>query len=226
MKKKCITAVLMATALGLAMTGCELFEDDYEYETVSEEENSEYESDTEDEKTMEEISDESEEDVQDLTEETTENEETEDADPYASYPVGTGKNISFDTVDVYGNAVTSDMIKDAKIVMLNLWEPWCGPCVNEMPELTSLYEDYKDKGLLIVGAYQEFSMDSDVKEIVNKLGISYPIIKCNKSIGSIEQDYVPATFLLDHNGNLITEEPFAGSNDYSGWEEIILEYIE
>lgn len=143
----------------------------------------------------------------------------------ASYPVGQGANISFNTVDVYGNPVNQDMLQDATIVMLNLWEPWCGPCVGEMPDLNDLYETYKDDGLLIIGAYETFEMDAEAKELVEELGISYPIIKCNKSISSIEQDYVPATFLLDRDGNLITEEPFAGSRSYDDWEDIIKEYL-
>jgi len=152
-------------------------------------------------------------------------EETETAAD-ESYPVGTGPNISFNTVDVNGNPVGQDLLKSSKLVMLNLWEPWCGPCVNEMPELNELYIDYKDKGLLIIGAYETFEMDADAKEIVDAFGIAYPIIKVNKSISKIEQDYVPATYLLDRDGNIITVEPFAGSNSYSGWEEVIRQYLE
>lgn len=153
-------------------------------------------------------------------------EPAESPEPAAdSYPVGTGSAIDFNTVDINGNAFSTQRLQNAKVVMLNLWEPWCGPCVNEMPELNELYNNYKDKGLLIIGAYTTFDMDDDAKEIVDKLGISYPIIKCNRSIYKIEQDYVPATYLLDHNGNLITEEPFAGADSYKGWESVVLEYL-
>lgn len=142
-----------------------------------------------------------------------------------SKPVGTGKNIDFSTVDIYGNAVTTADLQSAKLVMLNLWEPWCGPCVGELPELNKLYQDYKDRGLLIIGAYSTFEMDADALEIVESDGISYPIVKCDSVLDTLEQDYVPATYLLDSMGNLITTEPYIGSNDYSGWEEIIKEYL-
>lgn len=139
--------------------------------------------------------------------------------------IGEGPNISFDTVDVYGKPVSSEMLSDYKLIMLNLWEPWCGPCVNEMPDLNYLYEEYKDKGLLIIGAYTTFDMDQDARDLVEEIGISYPIIKANASIYDLEQGYVPATYLLDNQGNLITEEPFAGANSYEGWEEIINEFL-
>ena len=139
--------------------------------------------------------------------------------------IGEGPNISFDTVDVYGNPVSSEMLSDHKLIMLNLWEPWCGPCVNEMPDLNYLYEEYKDKGLLIIGAYTTFDMDQDARDLVEEIGITYPIIKANASIYDLEQGYVPATYLLDNQGNLITDEPFAGANSYEGWEEIINEFL-
>ena len=151
----------------------------------------------------------------------TSNDETE-----ANYPVGSGANLSFETVDINGNTVTAEMFKDAKIVLLNLWEPWCGPCVNEMPDLNTLYETYKDQGLLVVGAYATFEMDSDAQAIINDCGISYPIIKVDENIMQLEQEYVPASFILDHNGNLITEEPIEGSRSYEDWEKIVTSYLQ
>lgn len=154
-----------------------------------------------------------------------ENVETENSATDESVLVGNGALISFDTVDVYGNKVSQDMLQGSRLVMLNLWEPWCGPCVNEMPDLNALYQYYKDKGLLVVGAYSTTGMDADAKDLVEELGITYPIIKCNNSINSIEQNYVPATYLLDNTGRIITLEPFAGSRDYKAWEAIILQYL-
>jgi len=214
--KKFLKVILIVLIVCIGLIGCLMFigddEEDYEPQVAKNETNNTY--------------DETEEEVVEKAAEPVKSAESEEEDSEESYPVGNGTNISFDTVDVNGNPVSTDMIKDAKIVMLNLWEPWCGPCVSEMPELNQLYEDYKDKGLLIIGSYSSFDMDSDAKDIVNKISISYPIIKANKSINGIAQDYVPATYILDHNGNLITEEPLAGSKSYDQWEAIIREYIE
>ena len=138
---------------------------------------------------------------------------------------GSGAQVSFETVDINGDPMDLNIFSDAKVILLNLWEPWCGPCVGEMPDLNKLYLNYKDKGLLVVGAYTTYDMDAEAKEIVEELEISYPIIKCNEDIYKLEQDYVPATYLLDKDGKLITEEPFVGAQSYDGWEDIIEQYI-
>jgi len=222
MKKNYLVMFLSLALVCSNLSGCSFLEDDFEAEITSIElEEASYEEDN-----LEEYDAEAEEKSSEETDSEDIDEEIAETAVEESYPVGNGANINFDTVDVYGNPVSSDMIRDAKIVLLNLWEPWCGPCVSEMPDLNELYENYKDKGLLIIGVYETFEMDADARELVDKLGISYPIIKCNKSISKIEQDYVPATYILDHNGNLITEEPFAGSGSYSEWESVIREYLE
>ena len=71
--------------------------------------------------------------------------------------------VAFDTVDINGNPVTDEILKDAKLVMLNFWEPWCKPCVSEMSDLQTLYEKYKDQGLVILGAYSTFEMQEDAE---------------------------------------------------------------
>lgn len=132
-----------------------------------------------------------------------------------------GPILSFATVDLNGNEVSNDTIKDCKIVMLNFWESWCGPCVRELPELDKLYQDYKDKGFLIIGAYSEYSNESDIKDVVNDTGVTYPIIAATEEMYSLMTDYVPTTVFLDAKGHVLTDEPFVGSNDYEGWEEIV-----
>lgn len=133
--------------------------------------------------------------------------------------------LKFDTVDIHGDRVTDEVMKDAKLVLINLWEPWCGPCVREMPDLEKIYEKYKDQGLLILGVYATFDMDEDAKDVIASVGTTYPILKADQSLLALEQDYVPATFLFDGEGRLISSEPIAGSRSYEVWEEIVLYYL-
>lgn len=134
-------------------------------------------------------------------------------------------DLFFETVDIYGNPVTDEVIWGSKLVLMNLWEPWCGPCVREMPDLELLYEKYKDQGLLILGVYTSFDMDEDAKDVLDYCGTTYPILKCDSYLYAYEQDYVPATFIFDGNGYLLDSEPIPGSQSYEEWEEIILEYL-
>ncbi len=135
------------------------------------------------------------------------------------------EGLVFTTVDIDGNAVSESIIKDSKVVLVNLWEPWCGPCVREIPDLEKLYENYKDQGLLILGVYTTFEMDADAKEIMTSSGVTYPILKADQNLYSYEQDYVPATFLFDGNGKLLESEPIAGAQSYEQWESVVLKYL-
>ena len=145
-----------------------------------------------------------------------------DTDENESYESG---DLVFNSVDIYGNPVTDEVIKGSKLVLMNLWEPWCGPCVNEMPDLESLYEKYKDDGLLILGVYSSFDYDNEAKQVVDYCGTTYPIIKADSNLIAYEQNYVPATFIFDGKGNLIDREPVEGSRSYDDWEEIISYYL-
>ena len=60
--------------------------------------------------------------------------------------------------------------------MINIWEPWCGPCVEEIPSLAKLYDEYRDEGLLILGVFSSTDMDSDVEKLIEEYGIHYPLI--------------------------------------------------
>ena len=113
----------------------------------------------------------------------------------------------------------------AKLVLLNFWEPWCGPCVREMPDLQKLQEAYKDKGLLVIGVYSAFNQDSEVKKLVAEKGITYPILRCNDHLARLQQDYVPASYFADTAGNLLSAEPIVGAQSYEQWESMVQDYL-
>ncbi|MFR3500045.1 MAG: TlpA disulfide reductase family protein, partial [Paraclostridium bifermentans] len=47
----------------------------------------------------------------------------------------------FKTTDLNGNKVTSDLFSKNKLTMVNIWATWCGPCIDEMPEISKLYNE-------------------------------------------------------------------------------------
>ncbi|MCF0229679.1 MAG: TlpA family protein disulfide reductase [Parasporobacterium sp.] len=155
-------------------------------------------------------------------------EEYADADTAEDAPEGTlpvDSALSFTTTDINGNGVTEDIMKDARLVMINFWEPWCGPCVGEMPDLQKLYENYKDKGLLILGVFG--TAGSDAEAIAEDAGTTYPLLNSTDDFDIYRSAYVPTTVFLDSNGMMISEDAqYIGARSYEEWETLILEYLD
>ena len=91
-----------------------------------------------------------------------------------------------------------------KIVLIDFWASWCGPCRRSIPGLKEVYKKYKDKGFEIYGV----SLDSDAndwKRAMFEDGIKW--LQVNDSKGDVagkwEVNYIPNTFLIDKEGKII-----------------------
>jgi len=107
----------------------------------------------------------------------------------------------FDTVDINGNAERlSDQV--GKVVIVNVWATWCGPCRSEMPKLDHLYRERKDKGLVVFGISDE---DVGVQQkFLQQVPVSYPLLTVKGTVPSLYIDIAryPAIFLIDRSGRL------------------------
>ena len=63
--------------------------------------------------------------------------------------------------------------KKGKVILLNLWATWCGPCRAEMPELIALQEKYKDKGFEIIGLNTDQEGVEEINAFVEKMKLNY-----------------------------------------------------
>lgn len=137
-----------------------------------------------------------------------------------------GDSIAFSTKDINGRPITGKDIKNAKLVMVNFWEPWCGPCVGEMPDLEKLYENYQDQGLIILGVFYSSDYQEEAKAIVDEIGITYPVLIGNQDFSAYTTQYVPTTVFFTGSGELLTDEPFVGARSYTEWEQEVIAYFE
>lgn len=92
-----------------------------------------------------------------------------------------------------------------KVVILNFWAVWCPPCHIEIPYLLSLYDKYKDNGLVVLGVAVSSGSDKKIKEKAKELGINYTVIngdECpsvrRKFYGEIRQ--IPNSYVINQEG--------------------------
>ena len=137
-----------------------------------------------------------------------------------------GIEIKFTTTDIDGNEVSMEDYQDASLILINLWEPWCDPCVKEMPGLQALYEKYKDKGFLVLGIFSDIDNEASAREVVEYLGITYPILHSNDEINAFASNYVPTSYFTDGKGVILCNGPIIGAMSDSSWEKQIEKYLE
>lgn len=136
----------------------------------------------------------------------------------------TGERFTFSTTNIYGTSYTSESMEDAKLVLVNYWEPWCKPCISEIPDLQKLYDNYKDKGLLVIGVTHDAANEADAKKIINSRGITYPVIHGNDETAKFAQGYIPSTFFTDGKGKIL-KAPVTGAQSYYDFEAVVQKYL-
>jgi len=94
-----------------------------------------------------------------------------------------------------------------KIIVLNLWATWCPPCREEMPELNALYQEYKDKNVVVLGvALDELA---SVITFLKSSSVNYPIyiteneaMDLGAELGN-DQGVLPYTVIINSDGSVI-----------------------
>ena len=112
----------------------------------------------------------------------------------------------FSAKTVSGEDISSDLFKDSKLTVVNVWGSWCGPCVQEIPELQKLYESMKDKDVNVIGLAQDAGTDLDaVKEIIDKNKVTYQNIVPEGATEDFVMSLMafPTTFFVDSDRNIV-----------------------
>jgi peroxiredoxin len=107
----------------------------------------------------------------------------------------------FRLADLNGRIYSLTDLK-GRVVVLNFFATWCGPCRLEIPELVRLHQKFKDKGLEIVGVSLDQDGNAVLRPFIMRYGITYPIVLGTREVvvdyGGIQG--IPTTFVIDHNG--------------------------
>ena len=157
--------------------------------------------------------------------------EKKKANPNVSVGVDYFPEFYFSIEDLDGNTLDETIFAEHKLTMINFWEPWCGPCVKEMPALEKLYKNYKDKGFYIIGIYFSTDQKSEVKQILASAGTTYPIAEYDEAFEPFLTGSVPTSIFVDEHGWVLPiaakdeEKLFVGSRSYESWEALINTYL-
>lgn len=144
------------------------------------------------------------------------------------------ENIS--TLDLYGNPVDSGIFNNYEITIVDVWGTYCNPCIKAMPVLSAIHEKYEDKGVNVLGIVidiqnKDLSPKADslaiAMDITRRTGADFTHILRSKNIDSSvvrNISAIPASFIVDSEGNVITKILYGG-HSLEQWEELINEYI-
>lgn len=138
----------------------------------------------------------------------------------------------FTAQDLDGNKVNQSVFAGYDLTIINVWATYCPPCLEEMPDLGKLSEEYKDKGVQVLGLVSDV-LDYDgnlmpeqvdlAKEIAAQTGAAYThLVPSDDLINTLlwQVSVVPTTIFVDSQGNLVGQA-YMGALSYEEWVQAI-----
>lgn len=141
------------------------------------------------------------------------------------------ETLQFAAEDLEGNEITDEIFNDKKVTMINFWATFCGPCIEEMPDLGKLAAEMPEGSQLIgvvldvTGSVKEENLKT-AKSIVSEADAQYPQIIADDQLQDYAQQLigVPTTIFVDENGTIIGE-PIVGMRDAETYRKAVEEHL-
>lgn len=125
------------------------------------------------------------------------------------------KAADFKLEQLNGTTLSLDQLK-GKVVFLNIWATWCGPCREEMPSMETLYDEMKgNKDFVMLAVSQDTKGRSVVAPYIAQYGYNFTVLLDpeNKVGESYDVSGVPETFIINRNGRIVAHH--MGAFDWS-----------
>jgi thiol-disulfide isomerase/thioredoxin len=149
----------------------------------------------------------------------------------ASVTGSSSKNVAPDFTWTENGKKMSMADLKGNVVLVNLWATWCGPCKKEIPDLSKISQDMKDKNVKIIGVNVFQNPKSPaLGDFLTSYPIPYTILDANDDFVKAfsdatksEVEAVPTTFVVDKKGNIV--ETIVGARDEASFKSTINKYL-
>lgn len=143
---------------------------------------------------------------------------------------------SFDTTDIYGNPQDENIILNSRYTLVLIWSTTCNPCIEGMPKMEAIYQEYKDVGVNIMGIVVDIQDQegnavpatvADAVSIIDTKGVTFTNTQIPAPIMDFLYDeiqYTPTAFFVDSTGTIVSEL-YIGEKEYDEWSAAIEKLI-
>ena len=148
----------------------------------------------------------------------------------SSIVVGQDKLPNVEIKTINGKTISStSLVESGKVTIISFWATWCKPCLEEMVEYNKIYEQFRDKGFLLLAVSTDTEKSvAKVKPYIKSKDYKFPVVLDTNS--EVARKYyaqqMPYTILIDKNGNIVYSHLGYMKGDEQKVEKLISELLE
>jgi thiol-disulfide isomerase/thioredoxin len=135
-------------------------------------------------------------------------------------------DFNFTLRNAAGERVRFDQYK-GKVVFLNLWATWCGPCRAEMPTIQSLYEKMDTTGIeFVILSIDRDADEPKIAKYISQYKYTFPVYRPSGVLTSqLDIPSIPTTFIIDKEGKVVAKEVGATNFDTAKFRKFLLSLL-
>ena len=120
--------------------------------------------------------------------------------------------------------------RKGKVLLLNMWATWCGPCRSEMPTLVKMQDQHRDAGLEVIGINTDDETVQQINDFVAEMKLNYQIVWGDTALQSALLNIskfpgIPQSFIVDRDGNLRGVFKGANPDDVKKMEALVAKVV-